>query len=84
MELLLFGRDGHVRKLVKGNDEYAYLYMAGSEGSCIEQLHGNRAYEGWSIKGGCSDPGRGGARTIVADGVINGEGGRVVTDKVPR
>ncbi|KAJ8419911.1 hypothetical protein Cgig2_000658 [Carnegiea gigantea] len=33
-ELLPLGRDGDVKKLMKGNDEYAYLYVAGSEGPC--------------------------------------------------
>ncbi|KAJ8432093.1 hypothetical protein Cgig2_001174 [Carnegiea gigantea] len=32
MELLPLGRDADVGKLMKGNDEYAYVYVVGSEG----------------------------------------------------
>ena len=31
-KLLPLGQDGNVKKLMKGNDEYAYLYVAVSEG----------------------------------------------------
>ena len=31
IKLLPFGRDGDFRKLMKGNDEYEYLYMGGSQ-----------------------------------------------------
>jgi len=34
MKLLPFGSNGDVRKLMKSNDEYARLYVAGSEGLC--------------------------------------------------
>ncbi|KAJ8444428.1 hypothetical protein Cgig2_005950 [Carnegiea gigantea] len=33
---------------MKGNDEYAYLYVAGSEGPCVGRLNGNEAYKGQS------------------------------------
>ena len=48
MELLPLGQDGDVKKLMKGNDEYAYLYVVGSEGPCIGRVHGNEAYKGQS------------------------------------
>jgi len=43
---LLPGRDGDVRKLMKSNDEYTYLYVIGSEGPCGGRVHGNEAYKG--------------------------------------
>jgi len=45
-ELLPLGRDGDVKKLMKGNDEYAYLYVAGSEGPCVGWAHENEVYKG--------------------------------------
>ena len=49
-ELLPFGRDGDVKKLMKGNNEYAYLYVARSEGPCVECVHGNEACKGqWRL-----------------------------------
>ncbi|KAJ8437858.1 hypothetical protein Cgig2_002992 [Carnegiea gigantea] len=67
-ELLPLRRDGDFKKLMKGNDEYAYLYVAGSE-----------APQG----GGCSDRGRGGA-TVSAGDVAHGVDGGVVTSHVVR
>ncbi|KAJ8422350.1 hypothetical protein Cgig2_015345 [Carnegiea gigantea] len=40
-ELLPLGRDGDVKKLMKGNNEYAYLYVAGRKGSYVGWVHGN-------------------------------------------
>ncbi|KAJ8435605.1 hypothetical protein Cgig2_016429 [Carnegiea gigantea] len=37
MELLPLGRDGNVRKLMKVNNEYTYLYVAGSEGPDVTE-----------------------------------------------
>ncbi|KAJ8424005.1 hypothetical protein Cgig2_032389 [Carnegiea gigantea] len=69
--------NGDVKKLMKGNDEYAYLYVAGSEGPCV----------GWCVKGsggcGCSDRRRGGA-TVSAGDVARGVDGGVVADHVVR
>jgi len=45
LELLPLGRDGDVKKLMKASDEYAYLYVAGSEGPCVGRVHGNEACE---------------------------------------
>ncbi|KAJ8434229.1 hypothetical protein Cgig2_005908 [Carnegiea gigantea] len=47
-ELLPLGRDGDVKKLMKGNDEYTYLYVEGSEGLCVGWVHGNEACKGQS------------------------------------
>ena len=46
MELLPLGQDGDVRKLMKGNDLYTYLYVAGSEGLCMGHVQGNEVYKG--------------------------------------
>ncbi|KAJ8437819.1 hypothetical protein Cgig2_013435 [Carnegiea gigantea] len=46
MELLPLGRDADMGKLMKGNDEYAYVYVAGSEGPCVGGLQGKEAYKG--------------------------------------
>jgi len=35
MELLPFGRDSDVTKLMNDNDEYSYLYVVGSEGPYV-------------------------------------------------
>ncbi|KAJ8426902.1 hypothetical protein Cgig2_024393 [Carnegiea gigantea] len=45
LELLPLGRDSDVKKLMKGNDEYAYLYVAGSEGPCVGRVQRNEACE---------------------------------------
>ncbi|KAJ8431233.1 hypothetical protein Cgig2_020778 [Carnegiea gigantea] len=45
LELLPLGQGGDVKKLMKGNDEYTYLYVAGSEGPCVGGVHGNEACE---------------------------------------
>ena len=31
---------------MNGSNEYAYLYVAGSEGPYVGWLHGNKAYKG--------------------------------------
>ncbi|KAJ8430905.1 hypothetical protein Cgig2_008408 [Carnegiea gigantea] len=49
-ELLPLGRDGDVKKLMNGNDEYAYLYVAGSEGLCVTWVPGNEACKGGHIQ----------------------------------
>ncbi|KAJ8435885.1 hypothetical protein Cgig2_010918 [Carnegiea gigantea] len=46
LELLPLGRDVDVKKLMKGNDEYAYLYATGSEGPCVGRVLGNEACKG--------------------------------------
>ncbi|KAJ8432866.1 hypothetical protein Cgig2_033871 [Carnegiea gigantea] len=40
LDLLPLGRDGDVKKLMKGNDEYTYLYVVGSEGPCVQRKLG--------------------------------------------
>ncbi|KAJ8432415.1 hypothetical protein Cgig2_013829 [Carnegiea gigantea] len=68
---------------MKGNDEYAYLYVAGSEGPCVGWVHGNEAYKGQWRGGGYSDRGRGGA-TINGGDVTCGVDGGVVADHIIR
>ncbi|KAJ8442945.1 hypothetical protein Cgig2_019518 [Carnegiea gigantea] len=69
LELLPLGRDGDVKKLITGNDEYAYLYVARSED--------------WK-GGGCTDRGRGGAMVDTAGDVARAVDERVVTEQVVR
>jgi len=83
MELLPLGRDVDGRKLMKDNDEYAYLYVKGSEGLCVGWLQGNEVCKGQWRKGGSSNRGRGGASVDAIGGVVCGKDGRVVTDQVP-
>ncbi|KAJ8431694.1 hypothetical protein Cgig2_006550 [Carnegiea gigantea] len=45
LESLSLGRDGDVKKFMKGNDEYAYLYVEGSQGPYVGRVHGNEACE---------------------------------------
>ncbi|KAJ8446519.1 hypothetical protein Cgig2_027481 [Carnegiea gigantea] len=78
------GRDGDVKKLMKGNDEYTYLYMAGSEGPCVGWIHGNKACKGQSRGCGCSDHERAEATVNAASDVGYGVDGGVVTDHVIR
>ena len=35
---------------MKGNDEYANMYVAGSEGPCVGRVHGNEACK-WRSRG---------------------------------
>ena len=50
LELLPLGRDGDVKKLMKWNDEYAYLSVARSEGPCVGRVHRNEACKGqWRL-----------------------------------
>ena len=55
-----------VLRLVEEVCVYAYIYIAGSEGPYVRQLHGNEAYKRWEEGGGCSDGGRGGESVNVA------------------
>ncbi|KAJ8443111.1 hypothetical protein Cgig2_030879 [Carnegiea gigantea] len=83
LELLPLGRDGDVKKLMKENDEYAYLYVARSEGPCVGRVHGNEACEEqW--RGGCTDCGRVGATVNTAGDVARAVDGKVVTEQVVR
>ncbi|KAJ8425362.1 hypothetical protein Cgig2_032878 [Carnegiea gigantea] len=77
LELLPLGQDGDVKKLMKGNDEYAYLYVAGSEGSCVGRVYGNEACEEQWKGGGYTDHARGGATVDAVGGIACVVDGRV-------
>ncbi|KAJ8431692.1 hypothetical protein Cgig2_006548 [Carnegiea gigantea] len=76
LESLSLRRDGDVKKLMKGNDEYAYFYVAGIQGPCVGQVHGNEACEEqWG--GGYIDCGRGGTMVDAAGEVARAVDGIV-------
>ena len=84
MELLPLGREANVGKLMKGNDEYAYIYVAGSEGPCVGGLSGKEAYKGQGKGGGSAEGRRGGESVSAVDGGARAEAGGVGSDQVPR
>ncbi|KAJ8444285.1 hypothetical protein Cgig2_029698 [Carnegiea gigantea] len=84
MELLPLGRDADVGKLMKGNDEYAYVYVEGSEGPCVEGLQWKEAYKGQGRGGGCTEGRRGGESVGAVDGGVRAEAGGVGSEQVPR
>ena len=71
-EVHLLGKDVDVTKLMKGNEEYAYIYVGGKEGSFVRRLHDSVAvgmgglHEGMSIEGT-------GKRTVAGGRTVDGE-----------
>ncbi|KAJ8421196.1 LOW QUALITY PROTEIN: hypothetical protein Cgig2_011715 [Carnegiea gigantea] len=81
LKLLPLGRVGDVKKLMKGNDEYAYLY--GVKVRVWDGYMGMKSVKG-SQGGGCSNRGMDGATVNATSDVGRGVDGGVVTDHVVR
>ena len=56
-EVIKLGRDVDVEKLIKGNEGYAYVYVAGDEGPLVREVQGGVVNNGVLI-GGSSSRGR--------------------------
>ncbi|KAJ8435704.1 hypothetical protein Cgig2_002661 [Carnegiea gigantea] len=82
LELLPLGRDGDVKKLMKGNDEYAYLYVAGSEGPGVGRALRNEACEEQWKGVGCTDHRRGEVMVDAACDIARALGGRLEIEHV--
>jgi len=87
-DLLSFGKDVDVMKLLKGNDEHAYIYVDGEEGAVFRRVH-ESASVGGDVCGGTSGAWIG-KRTVgndrsaegeVAGGIIGRGGGTRTGDR---
>ena len=73
-KLIPFGKDVDVRKLMKGNDEYVYIYVGGEEGIIFRRLHDSANVGRGSAQKGVSGAGNG-KRIVVGAVTTHGEVG---------
>jgi len=83
LELLSLGRDGDVKKLMKGNDKYAYFMWQEVKVRVWDRYMGMKHVKS-SGGGSCTDRGMGAATVDAAGDVACSVDGRVVTEQVER
>ena len=72
--ILLVQGDADVWKLIKGNDEFSYMYVAEEDGHIRQKVQVSEAIRDRNLGGASSVGGKGGCAGVADDGIHNGGG----------